>query len=112
MMFSSAGTPPVISLRFSLSHRISSWMIFAILDAVATIESGATGIAKAAGKPVKLQWTREEEFTWAYFRPAGVIDVRSGADHDGTITSYPADYFPIGGKILYSDLFPDRKSVV
>ena len=39
----------------------------------------AARLAKAAGKPVKLVWTREEEFTWAYFRPAGVIDVKSGA---------------------------------
>src|SRR6202012_2641305 len=23
-------------------------------------------LAKAAGKPVKLVWTRQEEFTWAY----------------------------------------------
>ena len=38
----------------------------------------AARLAKAAGKPVKLVWTREEEFTWAYFRPAGVIDVASG----------------------------------
>src|SRR6059058_3605085 len=36
-------------------------------------------LAKKAGKPVKLQWTREEEFTWAYFRPAGVMEVRAGA---------------------------------
>jgi len=33
-------------------------------------------------------WTREEEFTWAYFRPAGVIEVRSGARSDGTITAW------------------------
>src|SRR6185436_12981355 len=38
----------------------------------------AARLAKAAGKPVKLTWTREEEFTWAYFRPAGVIDIKSG----------------------------------
>ena len=31
----------------------------------------AARLARAAGKPVKLVWTREEEFTWAYFRPAG-----------------------------------------
>ena len=31
----------------------------------------AARLAKAAGKPVKVVWTREEEFTWAYFRPAG-----------------------------------------
>jgi Aerobic-type carbon monoxide dehydrogenase, large subunit CoxL/CutL homologs len=29
----------------------------------------AARLAKAAGKPVKLVWTREEEFHWAYFRP-------------------------------------------
>ena len=31
----------------------------------------AARLSKAAGKPVKVVWTREEEFTWAYFRPAG-----------------------------------------
>ena len=37
---------------------------------------------------MKLVWTREEEFTWAYFRPAGVIDVKSGVKSDGTITAW------------------------
>jgi isoquinoline 1-oxidoreductase len=36
----------------------------------------AARLAKGAGKPVKLVWTREEEFTWAYFRPA-VIDAEA-----------------------------------
>lgn len=48
----------------------------------------AARLAKAAGKPVKLAWTREEEFTWAYFRPAGVIDIKSGVKSDGTITAW------------------------
>src|SRR5678815_3526954 len=48
----------------------------------------AARLAKAAGKPVKLVWTREEEFTWAYFRPAGVIDVASRVRGDGTITAW------------------------
>lgn len=48
----------------------------------------AARLAKAAGKPVKLVWTREEEFTWAYFRPAGVIDVKSGVNADGVITAW------------------------
>ena len=48
----------------------------------------AARLAKAAGKPVKVVWTREEEFTWAYFRPAGVIDVRSGVDQSGKITAW------------------------
>ena len=48
----------------------------------------AAKLAKSAGKPVKLVWTREEEFTWAYFRPAGVIDVRSAVDKSGRLTAW------------------------
>lgn len=48
----------------------------------------AARLAKAADRPVKLVWTRQEEFTWAYFRPAGVIEVRSGAQADGTLTAW------------------------
>ena len=48
----------------------------------------AARLARAAGKPVKLVWTREEEFNWAYFRPAGVIEVNSGVKNDGTVTAW------------------------
>ncbi len=48
----------------------------------------AARLARAAKRPVKVVWTREEEFTWAYFRPAGVIDVSSGVSKDGTITGW------------------------
>jgi CO/xanthine dehydrogenase Mo-binding subunit len=48
----------------------------------------AARLARAAGRPVKLVWTREEEFTWAYFRPAGVIEIKSGITADGTLTAW------------------------
>src|SRR5215472_13701984 len=48
----------------------------------------AARLARAAKRPVKVVWTREEEFAWAYFRPAGVIDVTSGVRNDGTITAW------------------------
>jgi nicotinate dehydrogenase subunit B len=48
----------------------------------------AARLARAAGKPVKIVWTREEEFTWAYFRPAGVIEIKSGVAGDGTLTAW------------------------
>ncbi|MDX2150646.1 MAG: molybdopterin cofactor-binding domain-containing protein [Bryobacteraceae bacterium] len=51
-------------------------------------EIEAARLAKAAGRPVKLQWSREEEFTAAYARPAGVIDVRTGTDSAGKITAW------------------------
>lgn len=57
----------------------------------------AARLAKAAGKPVKLVWTREEEFTWAYFRPAGLIEVRSGARKDGTLTAWEFHNYNSGG---------------
>jgi nicotinate dehydrogenase subunit B len=48
----------------------------------------AARLAATAHKPVKLVWTREEEFTWAYFRPAGVIDIAGGVRKDGSITAW------------------------
>ena len=48
----------------------------------------AARLARAAGRPVKVTWTREEEFTWAYFRPAGVIEVKSGISGDGMLTAW------------------------
>ncbi len=38
----------------------------------------AARLAKTAGKPVSLRWTREEEFAWAYFRPAAAFEARAG----------------------------------
>src|SRR5436190_1042802 len=64
----------------------------------------AARLARAAGKPVKLTWTREEEFTWAYFRPAGVIDIKSGVKNDGTITAWEFHNYnsgPAGIQIKY-----------
>jgi isoquinoline 1-oxidoreductase len=60
----------------------------------------AARLAKAAGKPVKLVWTREEEFTWAYFRPAGVIEVTSGVRKDGTITAWDFHNYNSGGSAI------------
>jgi isoquinoline 1-oxidoreductase len=48
----------------------------------------AARLAKAAGKPVKVVWTRSEEFTWAYFRPAGLIEIAAGARRDGTLIAW------------------------
>jgi isoquinoline 1-oxidoreductase len=48
----------------------------------------AARLARAAGAPVRLTWTREEEFTWAYFRPAATIDVTGGVRRDGSLTAW------------------------
>jgi isoquinoline 1-oxidoreductase len=48
----------------------------------------AARLAQAAGKPVSLRWTREEEFTWAYFRPAALIEAEASLDAKGALTSW------------------------
>ncbi len=57
----------------------------------------AARLARAAKRPVKVIWTREEEFTWAYFRPAGVIEVTSAADADGRLTAWEFHNYNSGG---------------
>lgn len=64
----------------------------------------AARLAKSAGKPVKVVWTREEEFKWAYFRPAGVIEVKSAVDNQGIITAWEFHNYnsgPAGLRIPY-----------
>jgi CO/xanthine dehydrogenase Mo-binding subunit len=48
----------------------------------------AARLAKATGKPVKVVWTRVEEFTWAYFRPAALIEVKGGGSKDGKLVAW------------------------
>jgi isoquinoline 1-oxidoreductase len=69
----------------------------------------AARLARAAGKPVKLVWTREEEFTWAYFRPAGVIEVSSGVKNDGTVTAWEFHNYNSGASAIQSKYaFPNQ----
>lgn len=60
----------------------------------------AARLAKAAGKPVSLQWTREEEFMWAYFRPAGVIEVAAALDANGKTIAWDFVNYNSGGSSI------------
>ena len=45
----------------------------------------AARLARMTGKPVMVQWTRDEEFFYDTFHPASVVKVRSGIDKNGKI---------------------------
>ena len=60
----------------------------------------AARLAKAAGKPVKLVWTRAEEFSFGYARPAGVIEVRAAVDGKGMLTAWEFDNWNSGGSAI------------
>ena len=62
----------------------------------------AARLAKEAGRAVSLRWTREEEFAWAYFRPAGLFEVRAGMDDRGSILAWDFTNYNAGTSGLES----------
>jgi len=56
----------------------------------------AARISKAIGKPVSLVWTRVEEFTFAYFRPAGVDEIFATVTNDGILAQWECDNYNSG----------------
>jgi nicotinate dehydrogenase subunit B len=70
----------------------------------------AARLARAAKRPVKVDWTRQEEMTWAYFRPAGVIEITSAVNPDGKITAWEFHNYNSGtaGFRTYYDI-PNQK---
>jgi CO/xanthine dehydrogenase Mo-binding subunit/aerobic-type carbon monoxide dehydrogenase small subunit (CoxS/CutS family) len=53
-----------------------------------TVAAEAARLARAAGRPVQVQWNRHEEFHWGYLRPAALIDVSGSASADGELTGW------------------------
>jgi isoquinoline 1-oxidoreductase len=54
----------------------------------AVVALEAARLARAAGRPVKVAWSRADEFTAGYLRPAAVIDVAGSASAAGQITGW------------------------
>ncbi|HJR59315.1 MAG TPA: molybdopterin cofactor-binding domain-containing protein [Vicinamibacterales bacterium] len=60
----------------------------------------AARLAKAAGTPVKVVWTRAEEFSFGYARPAGVIEVKASVDAGGRLVAWEFDNWNSGGSAI------------
>jgi isoquinoline 1-oxidoreductase len=60
----------------------------------------AARLAKAVNKPVKVVWTRAEEFSFGYLRPAGLIEVKAAVDGEGRITAWEFDTWNSGGSAI------------
>jgi isoquinoline 1-oxidoreductase len=52
------------------------------------IATEAAVLAREVGRPVKVAWSRSEEFTVGTLRPAAVIDVAAGVTDDGTLSGW------------------------
>ena len=52
------------------------------------VAADAVILSQSVGKPVRVQWSREEEFIWEPKAPAMVMEIRAGLDAQGDIMAW------------------------
>jgi len=65
----------------------------------------AVMVSKAAGKPVKLIWSREEDIQHDFYRPVSLARLRAGLDAGGKVTAWD---FKIVSPSIMTRVFPQR----
>ena len=53
----------------------------------------AAMLAKAVGKPVRVQWSRADEHGWDPKGPPTLIDLRANIDASGNVTAWESEFF-------------------
>lgn len=84
-------------------------------------EDEAVILSKAVGKPVRVQWMRDEDFQWSTHSPAAYSDVKAALDAKGKLTAWQIDHYmpamqddrPIGAVLagLPTMAAPNEKAV-
>jgi nicotinate dehydrogenase subunit B len=49
------------------------------------VDVEAAILSQAVGRPVRLQWSRSDEFIWGQYRPAQIVELRAGLNADNHI---------------------------
>ena len=75
---------PVENLQVNYLDGSGSYGSNGAFDAAAD----AVLLSRAAGKPVRLQWMREDELAWDPKGPAQLLELRGGIDADGRIVAW------------------------
>ncbi|MEZ4503869.1 MAG: molybdopterin cofactor-binding domain-containing protein [Dehalococcoidia bacterium] len=65
-----------------------------------SIAHEAARLSKASGRPVRVAFSRAEETMWSNFRPAALIQIRSGFDAEGRLTAWQSDAFHSGERVM------------
>jgi nicotinate dehydrogenase subunit B len=61
-------------------------------------EDEAVILSKELGKPVRVQWMRNDEMQWSTQSPVAFADVRIAVDDKGKISAYEIDHFMPAGQ--------------
>lgn len=71
------------------------------------VAADAAVLSQSLGRPVRVQWSREDEHVWARKGPAMVIRVRAGADESGAIRAVETEVWTPthGGRAQRSERF-------
>jgi nicotinate dehydrogenase subunit B len=99
-----ASTQAPFQLRDSIAHALSmpaeNITVHAVMSggafgrkAVADAGIEAARLARGIGQPVRVNWTREEEFQLDQFRPAMLIELHTGLDAAGTVPAWTYDLY-------------------
>jgi nicotinate dehydrogenase subunit B len=54
-------------------------------------------LARAVGKPVRVQWMRQDEHGWDPKGPPTLVDLRAGLDQDGNVVAWETELFTPDG---------------
>jgi isoquinoline 1-oxidoreductase beta subunit len=66
-------------------------------------------IAKAAGRPVKLLWTREEDIGRSFYRPMAIARMRAGLDAAGLPLAW---HIRVAGLSILASVIPEMSAAV
>ncbi len=50
-------------------------------------------LAKAVGRPVRVQWSRADEHGWDPKGPPTLLDLRASMDASGNVTAWESEFF-------------------
>lgn len=65
-----------------------------------SIAHEAARLARIAGRPVRVAFTRLEETMWSNFRPSALIQIRSGFTSDGRLVAWQSDAYHTGERVM------------
>ena len=55
------------------------------------VAADAAILSRAVGAPVRVQWSRQDEFAWEPYAPAMVMELRGGLDAQGNLVAWEDD---------------------